>query len=187
MPLRPSQYTEKGRTDEHTKEQNLIYFCETETRLSLPQICTIQEWANVVDHVWEQSRSTVENGSLDCFGRMRWKLMETGKWERAPIPMQDIPMWIEKYPQEKPIPWSAMWYEPNVVIAGHKPLHVIWAVHEVAHALTYYKQGHEVTRLEPDNGHGLLWKHTYLDLLGQFYPEHAKFLERSFVRNGVDI
>jgi hypothetical protein len=191
MPIRSSSFSfDPAGTQEYTGNQNLIYQCETEIRVALPGIQTFEDWAGIVDHVWEKVRHRAENGPTTCRGRIKYVPMDDDekgrpRSKKTLLSMSEIPAWIEKANPEWNPKWSALWAEPNIIVAGLKPLHTIWAVHEVAHQLVYYKHGWELN--EEDTGHGSIWKQTYLDLLGEFYPVHAKLLEKTFVRNGVDI
>lgn len=187
MPIRPSsfRYDPAGR-QEYTDSQNLIYQCETEIRVALPGIQTFEDWAGIVDHVWGKVRHRAEDGPTTCRGRVKYLSDDQERpYKKTIVPMSEIPAWIEQARSEWKPTWSALWSEPNVIVAGLKPLHTIWAVHEVAHQLVYYQHGWELN--EEDNGHGPIWKRTYLELLGEFYPVHAKLLEKTFVQNGVDI
>lgn len=202
MPIRPSQFRAYGDLDTYTDGQQLIYLCESETLLRLPGIVSFEEWAGVVDDVWLKIRHRAENGPADATRRIKTVRIpdeeivpcqnEEDRYnydrfhKQITIPMSEVPVWIEKYPPELTnIKWSALWSEPNVIVAGHRPLHVMTAVHEVAHLLVYYQHGWRLD--EPDNGHGPIWKRTYMDLLNEFLPKHAEVLHATFKEKGVDI
>lgn len=197
MPIRPSSFYYDPCGDQKvTPNQELIYRCETEIRVSLPGNQTFEDWAKIVDHVWENVRDRAEDGPRECRGRVKYihrdRPVETDRYdfdsrmEKTIVPMSKIPVWIEQARPEWNPTWSALWGEPNIIVGGLKhPLHTIWAVHEVAHQLVYFMHGPALN--EKDNGHGPIWKRTYLELLGEFYPVHAKLLETTFSKNGVDI
>ena len=146
-----------------------------------PEILPFEHWANAVDDFWERCRGRAEGGPITY---NRTKMVEEGEvWTKHIIPMNQIPAWIEQYPANDPyVDWCALWVCPNIVIAGYEPLHIIWAVHEVAHQLVYYQHGWID---EPDNGHGPIWQATYLGLLTEFCPGHATLLKEMFTRSGI--
>lgn len=198
MPIRQAVYRYTNiQNEEFTSNQQLIYACESEVRAaSKDKIMSFDEWANFVDYLWLEVRDRAEDGPQNCHGRARLiknpdfhpvdpEEFSYSRFIYAKLPMNMIPVWIEKYPTELSIKWNALWAEPNIIVAGHQPLHEIWAVHEVAHMLVYYQNGVRVN--EEDNGHGPIWKRTYLELLEEFLPEQATRLEKVFSSKGIDI
>lgn len=196
MPTRRSSFKKDPSVGEvRTDHQILIYKCETEIRTALPDVYTFKRWAGIIDHVWEKVRHRAEDGPPSSRGRVKYLPFDRERespygypyrpYQRLAVSMYEIPVWIERARRTWTPTWSALWSEPNIIVAGHHPLHAIWAVHEVAHMLVYYQHGWFAA--DQDNGHGPIWKQTYLDLLYEFYPKHGKLLERTFVQNGVDI
>jgi len=190
MPIRPYSLHSLSVTEEYTPGQELIYRCEKNMREELPEVLTFEEWAGLVESVWYEIRERIEFHDL-AFMRGKWEQKEVDgavQWvKRQPPQRPPTPVWIEKCPESEVITWSALWASPNIIAAGHKPLHPTWAIHELAHMVVYYEHGYTAAINETDNGHGTLWKKCYLDLLAEFLPRHAEILTKTFREQKVDI